>query len=241
LHWLAHLQAATPCEPLRRKPRAIAISPAPNRSCYTAGIRHLLEPKRSVTGGLNQIAQPLAQVGSPIGDLSCEPLRRKPRAIAISPTPNRWCYTAGIHHLLEPRRSVAGGLNQIAQPLAQVGSPIGDLSCEPLRRKPRAIAISPAPNGSCCTAGIRHLLEPRRSVIGGLNQIAQPLAQVGSPIGDLPCEPRRRKPRAIAISPAPNRWCYTAGNRHLLEPRRSVAGGAESNRPIARAGWLTDR
>jgi hypothetical protein len=34
---------------------------------------------------------------------------------------------------------------------------------------------------------------------GGLNQIAQPLALVGSPVGDLP------------ISPAPNGWCYTAG------------------------------
>jgi hypothetical protein len=64
LHWLAHLQAATPCEPLRRKPRAIAISPVPNGSCYTAGILHLLEPRRSVTGGRNQIAQPLALVGS---------------------------------------------------------------------------------------------------------------------------------------------------------------------------------
>jgi hypothetical protein len=27
LHWLAHLQAATPCEPHGRKPRAIAITP----------------------------------------------------------------------------------------------------------------------------------------------------------------------------------------------------------------------
>ena len=50
LHWLAHLQAATPCEPLRRKPRAIAISPAPNGWCYTAGIRHLLEPSRVSQG-----------------------------------------------------------------------------------------------------------------------------------------------------------------------------------------------
>ena len=130
---------------------------------------------------MNQIAQPLALVGSPIGDLPCEPLRRKPRAIAISPAPNRWCCTAGIHQLLEPRRSVAGGLNQIAQPLALVGSPAGDLSCEPLRRKPRAIAISPAPNRSCYTAGNHHLLEPKRSVTGGLNQIAQPLTLVGSP------------------------------------------------------------
>jgi hypothetical protein len=106
-------------------------------------------------------------VGSPAGDLACEPLRRKPRAIAISPAPNRSCYTAGNRHLLEPRRSVTGGLNQIAQPLALIGSPAGDLACEPLRRKPRAIAISPAPNGSSYTAGNRHLLEPKRSVTGG--------------------------------------------------------------------------
>ena len=62
LHWLAHLQAATTCEPLRRKPRAIAISPAPNRSCYTAGIRHLLEPKRSATGGAD-LNRPTACAG----------------------------------------------------------------------------------------------------------------------------------------------------------------------------------
>jgi hypothetical protein len=150
--------------------------------------------------GLNQIAQPLAQVGSPIGDLPCEPLRRKPRAIAISTAPNRSCYTAGIRHLLEPRRSVAGGAES-NRPTACAG---WLTYSEPLRRKPRAIAISPTPNGWCYTAGIHQLLEPRSSVAGGLNQIAQPLAQVGSPIGDLPCEPLRRKPRAIAISPTPN-------------------------------------
>jgi hypothetical protein len=116
---------------------------------------------------MNQIAQPLALVGSPAGVSPREPLRRKPRAIAISPAPNRSCYTAGIHHLLESKRSVTGGLNQIAQPLALVGSPIGDLPCEPLRRKPRAIAISPAPNRSCYTAGIRHLLEPDAASQGG--------------------------------------------------------------------------
>ena len=59
--------------------------------------------------GLNQIAQPLALVGSPAGVSPREPLGRKPRAIAISPAPNGWCYTAGIHHLLEPKRSVVGG------------------------------------------------------------------------------------------------------------------------------------
>ena len=31
---------------------SIAISPAPNRSCYEAGILYLLEPKRWVVGGL---------------------------------------------------------------------------------------------------------------------------------------------------------------------------------------------
>jgi hypothetical protein len=41
-----------PCEPHRRKPRAIAISPAPNRLCYTARITNLLVPKRSFLVGL---------------------------------------------------------------------------------------------------------------------------------------------------------------------------------------------
>jgi hypothetical protein len=68
--------------------------------------------------------------------------------------------------------------------------------------------------------------------------IIQPLALVGSPVGDLPCEPHRRKPRAIAISPAPNRLCYTAGITNLLGPKRSVVG-AYLNRPTACAGWLT--
>jgi hypothetical protein len=77
----------------------------------------------SPEGAIAQDSRTPAQaVGTPAGDLACEPLRRKPRAIAISPAPNGWCYTAGIHHLLEPRRSVTVGLNQIAQPLALIGS-----------------------------------------------------------------------------------------------------------------------
>ncbi len=33
------------------KPRAMAMSPAPNRSCYTAEITSLLVPKRRVLAG----------------------------------------------------------------------------------------------------------------------------------------------------------------------------------------------
>jgi hypothetical protein len=109
---VSHRKAAVgdlPCEPLGRKPRAIAISPAPNRLCYTAGITNLLVPKRSVVVGLFKC--PTACAGwLTVGDLSCEPLGRKPRAIAISPAPNRLCYTAGILYLLEPKRSVVVGL-----------------------------------------------------------------------------------------------------------------------------------
>ena len=39
----------------------------------------------------------------------------------------------------------------------------------------------------------------------------------------------RRKPRAIAINPAPNGWCHTAGIRHLLEPKRCVVFLAKLN------------
>jgi len=70
--------------------------------------------------------------------------------------------------------------------------------------------------------------------------IIQPLALVGSPVGDLPCEPHGRKPRAIAISPAPNRLCYTARITNLLVPKRSVVVGLFKC-PTACAGWLTER
>ena len=49
-----------------------------------------------------------------------------------------------------------------------VRSTIGAKSREPLGRKPGAMAIGPAPNGSCCPAGIADLLGPKRSVLGGL-------------------------------------------------------------------------
>jgi hypothetical protein len=39
-----------------------------------------------------------------------------------------------------------------AQPLALVGSPTSEPTCEPPRRKPRAMAINHAPIQSCCTA-----------------------------------------------------------------------------------------
>jgi hypothetical protein len=58
-------------------------------------------------------------------------------------------------------------------------------------------------------------------------------------VGDLPCEPHRRKPRAIAISPAPNRLCYTAGITNLLGPKRSVVGGGFKS--PNRLRWLAHR
>ena len=60
-----------------------------------------------------------------------------------------------------------------------------------------------------------------------------------SPVGDLPCEPLRRKPRAIAISPAPNRSCYTAGITNLLGPKRSVVVGLFKS--PNRLRWLAHR
>ena len=50
-------------------------------------------------------------------------------------------------------------------------------------------------------------------------QFVQPLALVGSPAGDLRCEPPRRKPRAIAISPVPIRLGYTI----MVEPLSPMA------------------
>ena len=69
--------------------------------------------------------------------------------------------------------------------------------------------------------------------------IIQPLALVGSPVGDLPCEPHRRKPRAIAISPTPNRSCYTAGITNLLVPKRRVLVGLFKS--PNRLRWLAHR
>ena len=40
-----------PVSRLGAQPRAMAIRPAPNRSCYTAEITSLLLPKRSVLAG----------------------------------------------------------------------------------------------------------------------------------------------------------------------------------------------
>ncbi|MCY3006550.1 MAG: hypothetical protein NTV29_11325 [Planctomycetota bacterium] len=59
--------------------------------------------------GLIQIG-PTAGAGWLTGDATREPHGRKPRAMAISPAPNRLCYTAGITHLLEPKRSFLAGL-----------------------------------------------------------------------------------------------------------------------------------
>ena len=56
---------------------------------------------------------------------------------------------------------------------------------------------------------------------GGLIQIG-PTACAGWLTGDVTREPHGRKPRAIAISSAPNRWCYTAVITHLLELKRCV-------------------
>jgi hypothetical protein len=44
----------------------------------------------------------------------------------------------------------------------------GGSTCEPHRRKPRAMAINPVRIQSCCTAEIAHLLVPKRSFLAGL-------------------------------------------------------------------------
>jgi hypothetical protein len=65
---------------------------------------YLRYPKKS-----SALNRQLACAGWLTGDVTREPLRRKPRAIAISPAPNRWCYTAVITQLLVPKRSVLAG------------------------------------------------------------------------------------------------------------------------------------
>jgi len=67
------------------------------------------------------------------------------------------------HRLVSVQDRRRGAING-AQRLALVG---GQPS-EPPRRKPRAMAISPAPIQSCCTAGITSLLVPKRSFLAGL-------------------------------------------------------------------------
>jgi hypothetical protein len=63
------------------------------------------------------------------------------------------------------------------------------------------MAINPAPTQSCCTAGITNLLGAQTQHPGGLIQIAQPLALVGS----------------RGNRPAVNRWAQAAGNGY--QPR----------------------
>jgi hypothetical protein len=58
------------------------------------------------------------------------------------------------------------------------------------------MAIGPAPNRLCCTAGVANLLGPKRSVIGGLVK-----------------------------SPNRLRWLAHVGNANLLGLKRSVIGG----------------
>ncbi|MFZ4470431.1 MAG: hypothetical protein ACOYOZ_14315, partial [Pirellula sp.] len=77
----------------------------------------------------------------------------------------------------------------------------------------------------CCTAGITNLLGAQTQHPGGLIQIAQPLALVGSRGNRWPSGTAGRKPRAMAINPAPTQSCSTAGIANLLRPKRSVQVG----------------
>ncbi len=77
---------ATTLRAAGRKPRAIAIGPAPNRLCSTAAIVNLLVPKRRVIGGLvkspnrlrwlahGEATNRLRGLGHGVADLPYQPL-----------------------------------------------------------------------------------------------------------------------------------------------------------------------